>query len=143
MPSLVRSAPLFLALFMGATGCKKAKPPPAPPPEVQVITAAQQAASQLEGQSAAAQAGAKDVGKKAMTFAERNIQASFEFAQKLLRAKDPQEVMRLQAELTTEQQRLEKARKKWGEDRASLDRARKALGAAMAQIDEAEQRPID
>lgn len=39
---LFRSAPLFLALFIAATACKKAKPPPPPPPEVQVITATPQ-----------------------------------------------------------------------------------------------------
>jgi phasin len=62
------------------------------------ITAAQKAASQMEGQAAVAQAGAKDMGQKVMGFAEQNVNASFEFAQKLVRAKDVQEVMQLQAE---------------------------------------------
>ncbi|HEV3024405.1 MAG TPA: phasin [Pirellulales bacterium] len=62
------------------------------------ITAAQKAASTLEGQATAAQAGAKNVGNKVMEFAEQNVNSSFEFAQKLVRAKDVQEVMRLQAE---------------------------------------------
>ena len=62
------------------------------------ITAAQKAVDTLEGQTAAAQASAKDVGRKAVSFAERNMATSFEFAQKLVRAKDLQEVMRLQAE---------------------------------------------
>jgi phasin len=62
------------------------------------ITAAQKAASQLEGQAAVAQAGAKEMSQKVMGFAEQNVNASFEFAQKLVRAKDVQEVMQLQAE---------------------------------------------
>ena len=37
-------------------------------------------------------------GEKAMGFAEQNIANSFEFAQKLVRAKDMQEVMALQQE---------------------------------------------
>ncbi len=57
------------------------------------IAAAQQAVSTLEGQAAVAQAGARDVGKKAMTFAEQNVANSFEFAHKLVRAKDVQEIL--------------------------------------------------
>src|SRR5581483_9778850 len=61
------------------------------------IAAAQQAVSTFEGQAAVAQAGAKDMGKKAMTFAEQNVASSFAFAEKLLGAKDVQEVLRLQS----------------------------------------------
>ena len=52
----------------------------------------------METQADTAQSGAKDVGQKAMGFAEQNIANSFEFAQKLVRAKDIQEVMALQQE---------------------------------------------
>ena len=45
-----------------------------------------------------AQSNAKDMGQKAMGFAEQNIANSFEYAQKLVRAKDIQEVMALQQE---------------------------------------------
>jgi phasin len=66
-------------------------------------TAAQKAASGMEGQASAAHAGAKDVRQKAMTFAEANVATSFEFAQKLVRAKDLEEVTRLQAEFVQRQ----------------------------------------
>jgi phasin len=62
------------------------------------MTATQKTVSTLEGQAAAAQAGARDVTQKAVGFAEKNVAASFEFAQRLVRAKDAQEVMALQAE---------------------------------------------
>lgn len=62
------------------------------------LTTAQKTAATLETQTNAAQTGAKDVGQKAMSFAEQNIANSFEFAQKLVRAKDIQEVMALQQE---------------------------------------------
>ena len=62
------------------------------------IAAAQQAVGTLEGQAAAAQAGAKDVGRKAMSFAEQNLTTSFDFMHNLVRAKDVQEVLRLQSE---------------------------------------------
>ena len=62
------------------------------------LTAAQNAVSTFEGQAVAAQEGAKDVQRKAVTFAERNVASSFEFAQRLLAAKDPQEVLKLHAD---------------------------------------------
>jgi hypothetical protein len=62
------------------------------------ISAAQHAVSTAENQAVTAKAGAKEVGELAVNFAERNIASSFEFAQKLLRAKDPKDVMALQAE---------------------------------------------
>lgn len=43
-------------------------------------------------------AGVKDVGELAVRFAERNIASSFEFAERLARAKDSQEVMALHAD---------------------------------------------
>jgi len=62
------------------------------------LTAAQKTAAVIETQANTAQSGAKDVREKVMSFAEQNIANSFEFAQKLVRAKDIQEVMALQQE---------------------------------------------
>jgi phasin len=67
------------------------------------ITAARHAASTADNQAHAARSGAKEVGDLAMRFAERNIASSFEFAQNLLRAKDLQEVMKLQSEYAKQQ----------------------------------------
>lgn len=67
------------------------------------LTAVQQAANQMQGQAAAAQAGAADMQRKAMSFAQQNIAASFDFAQKLARARDVQELMRLQTEFVQAQ----------------------------------------
>jgi phasin len=62
------------------------------------ISAAHQAVSAMEGQAETARKGAAQITGKAMTFAEQNVARSFEFAQQLVRAKDVQELMRLQAE---------------------------------------------
>ena len=70
------------------------------------INAAQQAVSEMEGRASMARSGAKDVGEMAMTFAQRNIMASFEFAQKLVRAKDMQEMMKLQTDYIQSQMRV-------------------------------------
>jgi phasin len=61
------------------------------------ISEAHRTVSVLEGQAETARKGAKHVGEKAMDFAERNITSSFDFAQKLVRAKDVQEMLELQA----------------------------------------------
>lgn len=67
------------------------------------ISAAQHAVSAAESQAATAQAGAREVGELAMGFAERNIVASFEFAQKLLQAKEPKDVLALHTEYVNTQ----------------------------------------
>lgn len=67
------------------------------------MSAAQHAVSTAETQALTARAGAKEVGELAMTFAERNIISAFEFAQKMLRAKDAKDVMALHAEYAKSQ----------------------------------------
>ena len=76
------------------------------------MTAAQKTAAAMESHAATAQSGAKDVGQKAMAFAEQNIANSFEFAQKLVRAKDVQEVMALQQEFLKSQMQAMQAQAK-------------------------------
>jgi phasin len=62
------------------------------------MTAAHRTVTTMEGQAEAARQGAKDISERAIDFAEQNIASSFEFAQQLLRAKDVQEVFRLQSD---------------------------------------------
>jgi phasin len=66
------------------------------------MSAAQQAVSRMESQTAAAQAGASDMSRKAIAFASQNM-AAFAFAQRLAQARDPEEVMRLQADFLRSQ----------------------------------------
>jgi phasin len=70
------------------------------------MSAAHKAAENMEGQAAVAQTSAKDMREKAMGFAERNVSSSFEFAQKLMRAKDIEEVTRLQTEFVQQQMQV-------------------------------------
>jgi phasin len=80
------------------------------------INAAQQAVDALEGHAAAAQAGAKGVGRRAMSFAEENVASSFAFDEKLVRAQDAQEVMRLQSEfMRTQLEALSQQAKELGD----------------------------
>jgi phasin len=66
---------------------------------------AQATAGSLEEQGETVRAGAKDVGAKAIACAERNVQASLDYAEQLLRAKDIGEVMRLHSEYVQAQMR--------------------------------------
>jgi hypothetical protein len=50
-------------------------------------------------------AGAKDIGAKAISYAEKNVQASLDYAQSLLHAKDLAEVMKLHSEYVQAQMR--------------------------------------
>jgi phasin len=62
------------------------------------LSAASRTVSTLGGQAETARKGARGVGEKAISFAEQNIANAFEHAQKLVRAKDVDEVLKLQAE---------------------------------------------
>ena len=62
------------------------------------IAAAQNAVSGAESQVSSARDGAREVSQLAMRFAERNVASSFDYAQKLARAKDAREVIGLHAD---------------------------------------------
>lgn len=67
------------------------------------VTAAQQAANVAQTQAMNAQSGAREVGALAMQFTERNITSSFEFAQKLMQAKDAAEAAAMHSDFVTRQ----------------------------------------
>jgi phasin len=96
------------------TSTKDGLPPFEVPPELRAMTeksmeqartafntfmaSAQQAISHFEGQAKVMQAGAKDVSEKAMGYAERNVANAFAYADRLVHAKDIQQVVALQTE---------------------------------------------
>jgi phasin len=61
------------------------------------VTVAQKTAGTIDGASHEAQSGAKHVGSQILGFAEQNVNAAFDLAQKLVHAKDPQEAFVLQS----------------------------------------------
>ena len=67
------------------------------------IGAARKAAEQAQTTAATAQSGAKDMTQLAMSFAERNIASTFDFAQKLARARDANEILSLHADYVKRQ----------------------------------------
>lgn len=73
---------------------------------------ATKALSAAEGQADAVTSGARDVGRQALGFAEENVAAAFAFAEKLVKARDAQEIMQLQSEFA--KQTMEKLASRLG-----------------------------
>jgi phasin len=69
------------------------------------LASAHQTAGTFEEKGATVRAGAKDISAMALSYAEKNVQASLDYAQSLLRAKDLTEVMRLHSEYVQAQMR--------------------------------------
>src|ERR1700731_2226657 len=69
------------------------------------VSSAQATAGTIEERGATVRAGAKDFGAKAISYAEKNVQASLDYAQALLHAKDLTEIMKLHSEYVQTQMR--------------------------------------
>lgn len=69
------------------------------------MSAARQAVSRFEGQARAMQVGAKDVSEKAMGYAERNVANTFAFAERMVHARDIQQIFAVQTEFVQSQMR--------------------------------------
>ncbi len=67
------------------------------------MAATQKAVSNVEGSATAVQSGSSDINRKALEYAEEHMNSAFEFAQKLVRADDVQQIMSLQQEYLRKQ----------------------------------------
>ncbi|MEZ0172014.1 phasin [Microvirga sp. TS319] len=67
------------------------------------MNAAQKTVDTFEGSANTVQASAKDATRKTFTYAEQNLSAAFDLAQRMVRAKDMQEAMQIQAEFVRTQ----------------------------------------
>ena len=88
---------------------------------------AQATAGTIEERRNTVRAGAKEIGAKAVTYAEKNVQASLDYAQSLLKAKDLPEVMKLHSDFVQGQMRsLAEQASEMGQivSRAAMDAAR-------------------
>jgi phasin len=91
------------------------------------LAGAQQTADSFEERGATVRAGAKDISTTAISCAEKNVQASLDYAQALLAAKDLTEVMRLHGEYVQSQMRaLAEQASEMGQivSRAAMDAAK-------------------
>jgi phasin len=67
------------------------------------IQAASQAVGQMSGHANATHSGVTEIAQKSVAYAEQNVKTTFEFAQKLLQAKDASDVMGMQSEFLSRQ----------------------------------------
>jgi phasin len=67
------------------------------------MTAAQKTVDTFEGSANTVQSNAKDATRKTFSYAEQNLAAAFDLAQRMVRAKDMQEAMQIQAEFVRTQ----------------------------------------
>jgi len=67
------------------------------------VDVATKAAGQMQGSAQIAQSGATEIAQKSIAYAEQNVAATFDFAQKLMNAKDGTEVLGLQSEFLSRQ----------------------------------------
>ncbi|HXN67127.1 MAG TPA: phasin [Bradyrhizobium sp.] len=91
------------------------------------LSSAQATAGTIEERGATVRAGAKDIGAKAIAYAEKNVQASLDYAQSLLHAKDLTEIMKLHSEYVQSQMRsLAEQASEMGQivSRAAMDAAK-------------------
>jgi phasin len=91
------------------------------------LAGAQQTAGTIEERGATVRAGAKDISAKAISYAEQNVQASLDYAQSLLHAKDLTDVMRLHSGYVQAQMRsLAEQASEMGQlvSRAAMDAAK-------------------
>lgn len=70
------------------------------------VAGAQATAGSMEERGESVRAGAKDISAKAISYAEKNVQASLDYAQSLLHAKDLPEIIKLHSEYVQGQMRL-------------------------------------
>jgi len=67
------------------------------------VVAAQKATAQSEAATASLSSGAKDITTKAIGYAEANVKAAFDHAQKLIQIRDPKEILAVQSEFVKSQ----------------------------------------
>jgi phasin len=67
------------------------------------MSAAQKTVDTFEGSANTVQASATDATRKTFSYAEQNLSAAFDLAQRMVRAKDMQEAMQIQAEFVRNQ----------------------------------------
>ena len=69
------------------------------------LAGAEATAGSLEERGATVRSGAKDIGAKVLSYAEKNVQSSLDYAQSLVHAKDLPEVLKLHSAFVQGQMR--------------------------------------
>jgi len=102
------------------------------------VSAAMKAMDTFEGSTSTAGTSMKDMRHKTFSYAEQNLTAAFDHAQKLVKAKDPSEAMKLQAEFMQSQfAMMQKQMAEFGEvAKAGMTDAQKTMAEASKTMTE-------
>ena len=99
----------------------------------QFMQAAHRTLDMAESSTQAAQAGARDLRARAAEFAEANVGAAFELAERLVHAKDPQEFVSIQQEfLRRQSEQMRQQMQELGSQAASAAGAASGAAAGSA-----------
>jgi hypothetical protein len=69
-----------------------------------------------QGRAQAAHCSASEIAHKSLTYAEKSFESTFDFAQKLMQAKDASEIMALQSEYLSKQMQALSSQVQCGQD---------------------------
>lgn len=99
------------------------------------LGAAHKAVDSFETSAQTAQRSARTIGEDAIQFAEENMTASFEFAQRLVRARNVEELVKVQTDFVERQMSVlsEQARKLSSAGAAAAEKATKATKATRGE----------
>jgi phasin len=85
------------------------------------IASAQRTLSAFEGQAETARQGAKSLSEKAFSFAERNMTSAFELAERMVQARDAEEMLKVQRDyVRTQSQALAEQAKELGDHTSKI-----------------------
>lgn len=96
------------------------------------LDATQKAFGTMGNSAGSAHVNASELGRQAMSYAQENVTATFAFIDRVMKARDPQEVMKLQTEFVQSQMQ------KFGEQTKAIGEA--AAKTAQSAMDAAKPR---
>src|SRR3954449_9853616 len=105
------------------------------------LHAARRTSETMEQTSDKVQAGAKDVAQKTLSAVEQNLRASLDYAERLVRAKDLQEITQIQSEFArTQTEAMQAQMKDYGSVmQSAVDTAKDVAQSAVEAVKDAAQ----
>src|SRR3954471_4288204 len=105
------------------------------------LQAARRTTESMEQTSGKVQAGAKDAAQKTLSAVEQNVRASLDYADRLVRAKDLQEVGQIQSEFArTQTEAMQAQMKEYGSVmQSAMDTAKGVAQSAVEAVKDAAQ----
>jgi len=100
------------------------------------LQAARRTSESVTQTSDKVQAGTKDAAQKALSAAEQNLQASLDYAERLVRARDLQEITQIQSEFArTQTEAMQAQMKEYGSViQSAMDTAKGAAQSAVEAV---------